>query len=234
MKSLEEKYKDALNANKEDSYYTYISKNGIRANDKYHDTLAKADTERMLSSTDYGALAEKLSSSGLNGSGYEDYINSLSVKGYTEQLKKADERRQTDEYKNKKNYTDYLSDYEAVQLKISESLIKKIASGNNFSIEDAYAEAIEAGISKTLAYATAKAGVDKAKDTFKSKAIQHAKLNGLSAEEARSYALMLGLDEDSAKYVYDEISNLSDEEKEFYSKMSASEYYEYIKSQAKK
>lgn len=234
MISLEEKYKNILSKNEKDSYYTYVSKCGTRANEKYHDSLSYADTDLMMKSTNYGALAENLNSSGLNRSGYEDYISSQNVKSYASKLRNADEIRQIGEFRNKTNYKNYISDYETMQLKISESVIKKIASNDIISLEDAYAEAVNAGISKNLAYATAKAGVDKVKESFKKKAVEYAKLNALTAEEAKNYAIEIGLDEDSAKLVYDEISSLTDEEKDFYSNMSAEEYYEYIKSKANK
>lgn len=234
MNSLEKKYNDLLNKNEADSYYTYVSKNGVKAEKKYHEALVNADTARMLSSADYGAAAERLNTSGLNRSGYEDYINSQGLKTYASKLKKAEEVRMVDEYKNRTGYKNYLSDYESIQMKISESVIKKISEGDNLNFEDAYLEALNAGISKSLAYATAKEGVEKATEKVAVKALDYAKINGLSAEEAQNHALELGLDEDTAKRIYKEIFLIRLKEEESDTTVSADDYFDYIKGQTNK
>ena len=223
-------FNNLLNQNEEDSYYTYVSKNGIRKTENYYDTLAKSNTERILSSADYGARADYLASSGLNASGYEDYVKSQNQSRYNASLCSAEHEKRLSEYKNQHGYQDYLSDYEKLQTSISESVIKSIASKRNFSYTDALNEAVRAGVSKDLAYYTASAAVKKAKDNTVKEAIGFAKLNNLSAKDAKSYAVSLGLDERYSNMVYKELSTLSDAEKSFYAKMTADEYYEYVKS----
>ena len=223
-------FNNLLNKNEEDSYYAYVSKNGIRKTENYYDTLAKSDTVRTLSSTDYGAGADYLASSGLNASGYEDYLKSQNQSRYNASLYSAEEEKSLDEYRNRRGYQEYLSDYEKLQSSISESLIKSIASKKNFNYADALSEAVRAGISKDLAYFTASAAVKKAKENTVKEAIGFAKLNNLSAKEAKNYAVSLGLDERYANMVYEELSNLTEAEKSFYAKMTADEYYEYVKS----
>ena len=230
MSYLENLYKDLLNKNEPDSYFAYVNKNGIRAEDKYHDALVKADTDKAISSPDYGKSAEKLDYYGLNKSGYEEYLRSVGEDKYLQKYGSALHTKMADESRNEESYQSYLSKYEALQTKISESLVKKIAAGSNFSIEDAFAEAVRAGISKSLAYATAEAGVAKAKENTFYKAVEFAKANGFTGKQAREYALELGLDDEFADRVYNEIATLSDKEKEFFANMSASEYFDYIQS----
>lgn len=232
MSSFEKKYENLLNKNEADSYFEYASAHGIRTNDKLNDSVVKANTERAFSSSDYGAKAERLSSLGLNASGYEDYLKSQTNKRYSESKENAELTGLINEYKNQKGYQDYLSEYEALQTQISESVIKKIGSGNNFSFENAFDTAIKAGVSKNLAYATAAAGVEKAITNAVNKAIQFAKVNHLSAKQAQKYATDLGLDEFYSKRVYDEISALTDKEKNFYANLTAGDYYNYLQSQA--
>lgn len=223
-------FNNLFNKNEEDSYYAYVSKNGIRKTENYYDTLAKSDTKRTLSSTDYGSDADHLASLGLNASGYEDYLKSQNHSRYNASLYSADHEKTLSEYRNQRGYQDYLSDYEKLQTSISESVIKSIASKRNFNYADALNEAVRAGISKDLAYFTASAAVKKAKENTVKEAINFAKLNNLSAKKAKSYAISLGLDERYANMVYEELSNLSEAEKSFYAKMTADEYYEYVKS----
>lgn len=220
-----------FNKNEEDSYLAYVSKNGVREDERYYDAITKADTDRIISSSDYGTRADSLHSYGLNFSGFEDYLKSNAENQYLKKSDAAERGRYTDEYKNKQGYLEYLSDYEKLQSSISESVIKDIASKRNFSFADALREAVRAGISKDLAYATASSAVKQAKENTLKQALSFAKINNLSAKKAKTYALSLGLDERYAERVYNAIANLTEAEKNFYSKMSANDYYQYIKSQ---
>ena len=230
MSKSNNSFQNLLNKNEEDSYLAYVSKSGIRKDEKYYDTLAKADVQHALASSDYGVRADYLDSSGLNSSGYEDYVRSQSRSLYNGKLYSADHEKSLDEYKNKSGYSEYLSDYEKLQSSISESVIKSIASKRNFSYEDALNDAVRAGISKDLAYYTASTAIKQAKENAVKEAISFARLNNLSAGKAKSYAISLGLDERYASMVYDEISTLTEAEKNFFKGMSANEYYDYVKS----
>jgi len=224
-------FENIVNKNEKDSYYAYLSKSGIRKEEKYYDALAKADTDRALASSDYGARAEALTSSGLNASGYEDYIKSMSEERYSDKVRDAERQRSVNEYKNVQGYRDYVSNYEKLQSDISESVIKQIASKRNFNYKDALDEALRAGISRDLAYTTASIGIKRAKENTVKAAVSYAKLNSLSAKKAKAYALSLGLDETYAEKVYMEIANLSNYEKQFFSSMTAGDYYNYIKKE---
>ena len=234
MSSLQERYKDLIKNNEAKSYSDYLSQNGIRAEEKYYDTLSKADTDMAVKDTNYGAKASYLHSSGLNKSGYEEYLRGKNAKSYFTSLNQASEEKSIDEYKNKTGYQNYLSDYESIQTKIAESVMKKIASGNNFSFEDAYAEALRAGVSGSLAYVTAQNGISKARQKTIKRVMQYAEENNLTAQQAREYALELGLEEVYADRIHDSIPGVSLNDESFYSGMSAAEYYEYIKSKANK
>ncbi|MBE6536717.1 MAG: hypothetical protein E7673_02065 [Ruminococcaceae bacterium] len=233
MSWLEEKYKKGLTKNEADSYFEYASKSGIRAADKLSDSIVDANTTRALTGSDYGVNADRLHSSGLNASGYEDYLKRQSSKAFHKTLNDAYFTRRVDEYENKLGYKGYLSDYEALQTQMSETLIEEISKGTNFNVEHAYKKALDAGIAKNLAYVTAETGVEMAIDNTVKKAVQYAKENNLSPEKARDYASELGLDEINAERVFEEISAMPEKEKSFYANMSPSDYYNYIKSHSK-
>ena len=234
MSKINEGFKNLLNKNEEDSYLAYLSKSGIRKTERYYDALAKANTDRALSSSDYGARAEYLSSSGLNSSGYEDYLKSRVEKKYDEKSMEAERQKSIDDYSNRSGYSEYLSEYEKLQTSISESVIKKISSGKNFDYKHALDEALRAGLSQDLAYTTASLAIKKAKENTVKQAINFARLNGYGANKAKTYALSLGLDERHANEVYEAISSLSSYEKKYFAQMSADEYYDYIQSQMNK
>ena len=232
MTALEKKYEKLLNKNEADSYLVYTAKKGERIGDKFYDTLAKADTNYRLSDSNYGAGANYLSDSGLNGSGYEDYLRGQNDKRFVEKISGGRLQEKIDKHTDTVGYKNYLSNYESMQAKISESVIKEIGAESNFSIEAAYEKAVRAGIAKNLAYITAEAGVIRAKENTVQKAIQYAKINNLTANGAKDYALQLGLDESYANKVYNEIAALTEKEKNFYANMTSKDYYDYIKSQA--
>ena len=234
MTELEKRYEKQLNKNEPFSYFAYVAQNGRRTDDRLYDNLVKADTEHRLSSSDYGSRADRLTDSGLNASGYEDYLKTKNDGKFIKRTSGASLEKKIDEYKNNVDYENYLSDYEALQSKISQSVIKEIGNSGNFSIEEAYTKAIRAGIAKNLAYVTAEAGVAKAKENAVNKAIQYAKINNLTANGAKEYAIKLGLEESYANRVYNEISSLTEKEKNFYANMSSKDYYDYIKAQAEK
>lgn len=234
MAYLNERYANMLKRNEADTYESYLLKSGIRTDERYYDSLAKADTVRRLADSNYGTTAESLRSKGLNESGYEDYVKSRASTSYYKGVGAAELGKKSDEYENRRGYENYLAGYESLQSKISESVISKIASGMNFNLDDAFGEAVRAGVARNLAYVTAQSGVRKAKENAMYKAIQYAKINKLSANQAKEYALSLGLEETYAKNVYKEISALTENEKNYYASMTAGDYYGYIKSQANK
>lgn len=231
---LSTKYKERLKENEADSLYAYLAKNGAREEEGYYDTVGKAETVKSLSDTNYGARASSLASSGLSGSGYEDYLSSLNEKSYKESVANAERTREADKYRNVSGYEKYLSDYDALQSKISSNVISSIITSGSFSLDAAYKAAVDAGISKEYALNTASEGVRLAKEAAAQEAITFAKLNGLSPSVAEKYAKSLGLDDTYAKLVYNEISTFTEEEKDYYSSMSADGYYDYIMSQANK
>ena len=134
MISLEQKRKNLFNKNAADSYATYVSKNGSSAKNKYRAALEDAAVKQKLRDTDYGALADGLMDAGLNASGYEDYLRSRASAEYGADVGAAHENFLRDEASDRSGYAAYLSDYEAMQTKLSESLIKKISTDNNLSV----------------------------------------------------------------------------------------------------
>lgn len=233
MKELE-KYSEQLKINAPKSYESYLSERAKHEDVPYYDALRAAKTQSALTDADYGTAASRLLSRGLTASGYSDYLESRSASALAQSTDSAEHARALEKYRANAGYERYLSDYNSLQSKISEGVIKEISGGYDFDFEKALERAVSAGLSKTLAYSTAAEAVRLAKLNAYNEAITFAKLNMLSPYRAKEYALSLGLDEAYAKRVYDEISVFDEDEKKFFSSMSASQYYDYITNKAQK
>ena len=225
---------EELKKNAAKSYETYLAEQGKDRDVSYYDALSEANTKRALTDADYGTDAAGLLSSGLSSSGFRDYLESRSEQTLAGSVRAADGERALEEYRTRSGYESYLSDYNNLQLKISEELIKSISNGYDFNYQRAFDKAVAAGLSATLARSTAAEAVSLAKLTVFNEAITFAKLNKLSADQALEYAKSLGLSKAYANRVSNEIATFNNEEKSYFSSMSANEYYNYIIEQSKK
>ncbi len=233
MKSKQTKsYDEKLKSNAADSYNQYLAKSDIKNKNSYLDSAANAAVSRELSSSKRGSVSDSLSSSGLSKSGYADYLSAQNYKTYSDKMDAAEREKATSEYKNNSGYEKYLTNYEKLQNEISQGFIDSFGKGNNFSIEDAYKEAVSAGLNENYAMYAATKGVDAALNNTIERAISFAKLNSLSAYKAKKYALSLGLSEFYAEKVYKAMSVYNEGEKEYFASMSADQYYDYILSQS--
>ena len=231
---LTEKYSEKLKENNSADYDEYLARSGIAAKSNYLDAISEANAALAMKSTDRGVRAENLNKTGLSGSGYEEYIKAQNSAEYQGAYSIASREYAVSDSKNRGGYEKYLSDYDKLQSKISGELIKSFGETLNFSIESAYKTAIDMGLNEDNALFAAAKAVSTAKNNAINAAIEFAKLNGLTPYRAKDYAESLGLDKKSAERVYNALTTLSDEEKQFFSSMSPGEYYEYIKERASK
>lgn len=231
--ALKDNLRKKLEENQADGYAAYLAKEGTREREGYLSALSESEEAKRLASTDFGASAERLSGLGLSGSGYEDYLKGQEAARSEARELSAKHGLYADEYYNRSGYAKYLSDYEALQEKISESVIASFTEDLNFNVDDAYRIAVNSGLSEAFAEATAKSAVSKAKNAAVEKAIAYAKEKGLSALKAKTYAKNLGLDGRYLEQVYDTISYFDYERKRYYESLSAKEYLEYLRAQAK-
>ena len=225
---MNKSYKDLLNKNAKDSFYTYLSKStepstAARA-------VSTAAINERLTSTDYGALAERLSKSGLSGSGYEEYLKRENKRKKDSALASAEGAEAQSEARARMGYEKYVSEYEKLQSKISDAVIEHFSARDGVSLEDAYSYAVGRGLSEDHAYYTAAAAVRAASEAAVKKIIAFADKHHLTAKQARRYARNSGLDERYVKQVYEAALSLSEEERIKYSTMSPNDYINYIKT----
>ena len=207
------KYEDLVLKNEKLTEEQYLAGAGKRPDDILLDKVGAARLSAALRNTDRGSVSDRLSSSGLSGTGYEDYLKRLSVSEYETDTDLALGASTLAASENKSAYQKYLSEYGKLQTKISDSFIKSFAEGRDFSEESAYERAVKSGLSRENALYSAVRAVRAAKDSAIEESIAFARMNGLTPYRAMEYAKSLGLDEKEAKKVYDALSTLTDEEK---------------------
>ena len=230
MRLNDKKYSELLLKNEKLTEEQYLARSGQKPKDILLDGIRDARLESALHGTDRGATAAALSSTGLSGTGYEDYLKRLGASELERDMNAARGLSAKAALKNTGDYQKYLSEYGKLQTKISDSFIKTFAEGRDFSEKNAYRQAIEAGLSEENALFSAARAVRAAKDKAIEESIAFAEMNGLTPYRAMEYAKGLGLDEKEAKKVYNAVGTLSEDEKRFYSSMSPNDYYNYIKN----
>lgn len=230
MRLRDKKYDELLLKNAKLTEEQYLAASGKRPNEILLDGIRDASVASALRNTDRGAISDSLSSSGLSGTGYEDYLKRLGASDLERDINSARGLSAKAAAENTGSYQKYLSEYGKLQTKIADSFIKSFAEGGDFSEKNAYRQAIEAGLSEENALYSAARAVRAAKDKAIDESIAFAKMNGLTPYRAMEYAKSLGLDEKEAKKVYNAVGALSEDEKRFYSSMTPNDYYNYIKN----
>ncbi len=229
-----ELYTEELKKNAADTYNQYLAKNGIDSRSGYLDAVANAKVSRELSDISRGSIAESLFTSGLSKSGYADYLKGLREDDYSQNLSRAEREAAIADYKNASGYEKYLADYEKIQNEISNTFIEAFSKGDIFDYDEAYKQAVAAGLNKEFATSAATRAIDAAIENTIERAIAFAKINSLSSKRAKEYAKSLGLSDFYADKVYQAISNFNENEKEYFSSMTPDEYYQYILNQTSK
>lgn len=217
---------ELLKKNRADSYATYLAKSNP-ADSGSAEIIKDAELDKIKSDTRYGALRESVARSGLFDGGYEEYLKSLGGGG---EAGRALEAELASEGKRRGGYEAYLSDYERLQSKISDTVIEEFSDGNSFDVDAAFKYAVGKGLSEDSALYTAAAAVRAASIKTVDKVLAFSKKNGLSAKQAVNYARKLGLNGYYVDMVYQGLTTLTEEEKSFFSSLTPNEYLEYIKS----
>ncbi len=184
--------------------------------------------------TSYGTLGESLAKGGLLGGGYEEFIKSKNAAAAESALARATEAGMQGEANARRGYSAYISDYEQLQGKISEAVVKHFADKTVFDIDEAYRYAIGAGLSGDGALIAAARAVKAARDNTVEYVIRLAIRTDMSPKRARAYAEQYGLDKRYLDKIYDSVAKLTDEEKRYFATKSAEDVMKHIETQNKK
>ena len=185
------------------TYREWLQKNGAR---EEGEALRDAGTKWAKTSPVYGAAGEKLNDRGLLGTGYADYLREQNEKTYRALAGKiresGDERAQRD----REGYLAYLEKWETSQDELMKKTLSHLAETKVSKIDDAYADALSAGLSdgrarivSRLAPSVARYGMRRLREGI-SGVLAVSVSAGLSGEEAELLARACGVSaSDAAK-----------------------------------
>ena len=111
------------------------------------DALKAARTKREKGSPVYGAAAEKLIDRGLSGTGYANYLREKNEEAYRAAARGIRKQSDPDERGNRDGYLAYLQKWETSQDELMQKTLSGLAESKTSGIDDAYADALAAGLS---------------------------------------------------------------------------------------
>ncbi len=185
------------------SYQNWVDTYGIDSKKIYDSNIKNAETDYKKALSGYGALSESLSSKGLSGSGYSDYINGKAYQ--TLQKSKADALMDyaDNQRKNIKSYSDYITSKQNEAGKLKKDIANQLLSKKITSYDDAFDYAVSAGVDAESAREIAKLTTGITKNEIKKEIGNLAIKNNMTSSEARLYALFSGLSQAEADEIAD-------------------------------
>ena len=126
MKNLSQERKRKKNAPME--YEDFAADILLTAKGTEKDAMAKAGASMLKGSTNAGRTAEMLAAKGLLESGYEDYMRSRVKLNAEKAVSNATESRLLSESRARGGYEEYISEYDKLQTKLGESVIKQLST----------------------------------------------------------------------------------------------------------
>jgi hypothetical protein len=227
MKNLSQERKRKKNAPME--YEDFAADILLTAKGSEKDAMAKAGASMLKGSTNAGRTAEMLAAKGLSESGYEDYVRSRVKLNAEKAVSSATESRLLSESRARGGYEEYISEYDKLQTKLGESVIKQLSTEPKPDRDAMYDFALSAGLGDERARMVAERAYEKAAANAIARVTAIAKENNLTAYRARLYALSEGLDEDAAEQVYNAVFTLKLDPQKHFENYTAEDYVEYIK-----
>lgn len=191
---------------------------------------AKSETEAELlrDAANTGALGERLSKSGLSGSGYEDYLRSRAELSAKERMDAARHSAAITDLQNRSAYAKYVSRHEEVQSKLADNMIEKLSREAAPNYDKMLSAMLGAGLTEERAEIAAESAYKNASDYAVYRALNFSKQNRLTPLRSKSYALSIGLGEELAERVYNAMTTLMADPYEQYRNLSSEEYDDYI------
>lgn len=190
------------------------SPSGKKTLANFSDAIRSLLTSAKMSSAGYGARAEQLSSLGLSGSGYGDYLKTktenilLSKLGTLENKKiktnvKADAAHLAYIEQYEKEKAEAEKEYAARQESLKNKLTSYAKTNGITDYDELYKYGIASGLSEENAKVAAERGVREAKNKIRLQNIEKAQSviisKHLTKTQAYEYAVTLGLSEEDAK-----------------------------------
>lgn len=135
------------------SYSEWLSQNAAPYDGEAERSLA---TKRAVGSPDYGAAAETLSDRGLSRTGYAKYLRERNEAAYRSGVGAIREKNVVREANNRSGYLAYLKQWERDQDELMRKTLSSLAESKVPGVDDAYADALSAGLSDDRAQIVAR------------------------------------------------------------------------------
>lgn len=178
------------------SYKKWLTENGKAPRNDYLESLSKANSDALRATPSYGAMAEGLANSGLEKSGYKQYISDTTVGNYNDSLQNAENKLIDDLASTKSEYEDYVSDFKQKQGEIATRVTEKLMRMDLSDKSGMLAYAMNAGLSPHYAEEAVNIAYDSAVSTKKSAVLKAITELAYGKDDAYAYAKRLGLPED--------------------------------------
>lgn len=184
--------------NRPRSEEAYLSAALADARQTHAEAGEAAETQYRRTLPTYGLTAEQLGTQGLAKSGYAAYLAARASDTKNRQMDSAASRYLETLAEAKGSYRSYLQAHQAQQSSLARAVTDELSDRDKLTREEAYAYAIERGLSEDSALYAAARGVRAVRDRLYQSAAEHITKAGLSRQEATAYALSIGLGEGDA------------------------------------
>ena len=220
--------KDYINnqkvTNSKESYEDWLTKNGIDSDAIYDLDIKNARSDYAKAAAGFGALGEGLSSSGLLGSGYSDYINAAAYGKLQKARQNALSQYSENERANRSAYSEYVKKLAQESSSLLDRVSKDIIENGIADFDDAYTYAIGEGIAPAKASELAQNASSTVKKSIKEEIGRLIINEKLTAKEAKAYALYRGLGEEDAEDIYNLAAKIND----YFTYPDGESYLDYI------
>ena len=180
--------------NEKISFSDYSEKYHSDYRGRYADAITRILEDERRAASGESVVQEKLAGKGLSGGGYARYVASGLTTDNREARQAAEDEYKDSLTKAENQYSRYEIAYDIKQQELAEELAKKFKEDKIVSPQNAYAYAIEAGLSKESATALSISVTAATRDELKHRLVEGLFNRTLSAESAVALAKLYGIE----------------------------------------
>lgn len=209
------------------SFDQYKHENNLSYRDSYANAIGALYASSKRSGSDYGANKENIANKGLQNSGYSDYIDALATKKFNDGLTSLSNDLNAKESKSASSYAGYLEQYESKKNSLKNSVMSHLINNDIVDLSTAIAYGMSAGLSEEEATLVGQGAYEVTRQKVLNNILEQTASLGLDKEGAKLLGIKMGLSEDDAMSVAEEVAELLD----YYQSISE-DYLDFLKQRA--
>lgn len=209
------------------SFESYKHKNGLSYGKKYSDAVKSLFASSKKSMSGYGLNKDDFVSSGLQKSGYAKYVDKMASDRFTNGLASLANSYGSDESAARDSYAGYLTSYENKKSSLRSSVMSHLINNEIVDMNTAVAYGMSAGLSEEDATLVGRTAYEVTRQKVLNNILEQAAGLGLDKTGAEILARKMGLSEEDAKSISEEVYELLD----YYSSIS-DDYLEFLEQRA--